>query len=134
MELKTASKAFWCETHTPRLLQQMFGFTTARGTILGTVIAESVSRSMPKECFKTKHYKEAVHIFNAGHRALVVLGGKETSQLLKSFDRLGVPVVGVPKTIDNDLACNELTFGFITALDIATTARSAPTTLSRMIA
>jgi 6-phosphofructokinase 1 len=38
------------------------------------------------------------------------------------FDKRGVPVVGVPKTIDNDLACTELTFGFITALDIATDA------------
>ena len=35
---------------------------------------------------------------------------------------MGIPVVGVPKTIDNDLACTELTFGFVTALDIATEA------------
>src|SRR5205823_2171773 len=38
------------------------------------------------------------------------------------FDKRGVPVCGVPKTIDNDLACTELTFGFVTALDIATEA------------
>ncbi|HYO91675.1 MAG TPA: ATP-dependent 6-phosphofructokinase, partial [Pyrinomonadaceae bacterium] len=38
------------------------------------------------------------------------------------LNEIGFPVIGVPKTIDNDLACTELTFGFVTALDIATEA------------
>jgi len=54
--------------------------------------------------------------------ALVVLGGEGSLAIAAEFDRQGVPVVGVPKTIDNDLACTELTFGFATALDIATEA------------
>ncbi|MDQ1558796.1 MAG: ATP-dependent phosphofructokinase / diphosphate-dependent phosphofructokinase [Pyrinomonadaceae bacterium] len=54
--------------------------------------------------------------------ALIVLGGEGTLGIAAEFDKLGVPVVGVPKTIDNDLACTELTFGFVTALDIATEA------------
>ena len=48
--------------------------------------------------------------------------GREPWTIAHEFGRFGIPVVGVPKTIDNDLACTELTFGFITALDIATDA------------
>jgi 6-phosphofructokinase 1 len=50
------------------------------------------------------------------------LGGEGTLAIAAELDRMGFPVVGVPKTIDNDLACTELTFGFVTALDIATEA------------
>jgi phosphofructokinase-like protein len=57
-----------------------------------------------------------------GIEALVVLGGEGTLAIAAELDSLGFPVVGVPKTIDNDLACTELTFGFVTALDIATEA------------
>lgn len=57
-----------------------------------------------------------------GIEALIVLGGEGTLAIAHELHRLGFPVVGVPKTIDNDLACTELTFGFVTALDIATEA------------
>ena len=57
-----------------------------------------------------------------GIDALVVLGGEGTLTIAHEFDKRGIPVCGVPKTIDNDLACTELTFGFVTALDIATEA------------
>ena len=68
-------------------------------------------------------YKEAsANLEVLGIEGLIVLGGEGTLAIAAEFDRLGVPVVGVPKTIDNDLACTELTFGFVTALDIATEA------------
>ncbi len=54
--------------------------------------------------------------------ALVVLGGEGTLEIAQEFHKRGFPVVGVPKTIDNDLAATELTFGFMTAIDIATEA------------
>jgi len=57
-----------------------------------------------------------------GIDALVVLGGEGTLGIAAEFHKRGIPVCGVPKTIDNDLACTELTFGFVTALDIATEA------------
>jgi phosphofructokinase-like protein len=57
-----------------------------------------------------------------GIDALVVLGGEGSLAIAAELDRLGFPLIGVPKTIDNDLACTELTFGFVTALDIATEA------------
>lgn len=68
-------------------------------------------------------YEEAISNMRIlGIDALVVLGGEGTLGIAAEFDRRGIPVCGVPKTIDNDLACTELTFGFVTALDIATEA------------
>jgi phosphofructokinase-like protein len=101
------------------------GLLPRGGTILGTrnrgkfveMTAEGVT-SKPEAV-----YKEAVdNLSSVGIEALVVLGGEGTLGIAMEFDKRGVPVVGVPKTIDNDLACTELTFGFITALDIATDA------------
>jgi 6-phosphofructokinase 1 len=56
---------------------------------------------------------------------LVLVGGDGTMAMGKRFLDLGVPVIGVPKTIDNDLAATELTFGFDTALGTATWAIDA---------
>ncbi|MCL2014919.1 MAG: ATP-dependent 6-phosphofructokinase [Defluviitaleaceae bacterium] len=57
---------------------------------------------------------------NEGVDALVVLGGDGTLTSARDFARKGVNVVGVPKTIDNDLASTEATFGFDTAVNIVT--------------
>jgi len=54
--------------------------------------------------------------------ALLVIGGDGTLAIAQEFHHRGIPVIGVPKTIDNDLAATELTFGFMTAIDIATEA------------
>ena len=54
--------------------------------------------------------------------ALIVIGGDGTLAIAREFFRRGFPILGVPKTIDNDLAATELTFGFMTAIDIATEA------------
>lgn len=54
--------------------------------------------------------------------ALLVVGGDGTNIIgLKLFDR-GVPVIGIPKTIDNDLEATDITFGFDTAVNIVTEA------------
>lgn len=54
--------------------------------------------------------------------ALVVIGGDGTLTSARDFARKGVKVIGVPKTIDNDLSATDVTFGFNTAVDIATEA------------
>jgi phosphofructokinase-like protein len=55
--------------------------------------------------------------------ALVAIGGEDTLGVAaRLFDEHGFPVVGVPKTIDNDLSATDYTFGFDTALTIATEA------------
>jgi ATP-dependent phosphofructokinase / diphosphate-dependent phosphofructokinase len=57
-----------------------------------------------------------------GIDALVVIGGEDTLGAARRLADDGVPVVGVPKTIDNDLAATDYTFGFDTAVHIATEA------------
>lgn len=57
-----------------------------------------------------------------GVDVLVVIGGDGTLTSARDFARKGVKVIGVPKTIDNDLASTDITFGFNTAVGIATEA------------
>lgn len=56
----------------------------------------------------------------AGIDALIVIGGDGTLTSGRDFSRKGVKVIGVPKTIDNDLASTDTTFGFDTAVSTAT--------------
>jgi phosphofructokinase-like protein len=92
------------------------GILPRGGTILGT------SRTNP---FKTDEGPERVLEASAalGLDGLIAIGGEDT---LGAAARLhgdhGVPVLGVPKTIDNDLAATDVTFGFDTALQVATEA------------
>ncbi len=57
-----------------------------------------------------------------GLDALIAIGGDGSMQIAARLGELGVPVVGVPKTIDNDLAGTVVTFGFDTAVTVATEA------------
>jgi len=54
--------------------------------------------------------------------ALLVLGGDGTLRIAHELFQRGIPVIGVPKTIDNDIGGTEVTFGFDTALNTATEA------------
>ncbi len=111
------------ETKTRKLnLQKVSGLLPRGGTILGT-------RNKGKFCefvdgkivFPDKTIKEALDNLNRlGIEALIVLGGEGTLAIAEQLYKWGLPVIGVPKTIDNDLAATELTFGFRTAIDIAT--------------
>ncbi len=66
---------------------------------------------------------EIVEAFRA-HRldALVAIGGDGSLHIARELAAKGLPVIGVPKTIDNDLGATSLTFGFLTAVDTATEA------------
>lgn len=57
-----------------------------------------------------------------GLDALVVIGGDGTLAIAHQFGELGIPIVGVPKTIDNDIVGTTNCFGFDTAVDFATDA------------
>src|SRR5688500_9205041 len=101
------------------------GLLPRGGTILGTRNrGQFVERTKNGEKVAAENvYQEAISNMKVlGIDALIVLGGEGTLTIAAEFDKRGIPVCGVPKTIDNDLACTELTFGFVTALDIATEA------------
>ncbi len=85
------------------------------GTILGT------SRTNP---FKEDGGAERIEATLSAHGVdcLIAVGGEDTLGVARRLDDQGVPVVGVPKTIDNDLDGTDFTFGFHTAVQIATDA------------
>ena len=58
-----------------------------------------------------------------GFDAIVAIGGEHTMTITRRlYQEHGLPMVGVPKTIDNDVPCTDLTFGFDTAVQVATDA------------
>jgi 6-phosphofructokinase 1 len=68
-------------------------------------------------------YIEAYESINKlGLNGLLTIGGEGTQGIALELSRMGAPVIGVPKTIDNDLAGTDRTFGFDTALQVATDA------------
>ena len=110
----------------PLTLDTVRGILPRGGTILGTT-----NRSNPFDYVWKEHgavrradrSAEALERFRAlGLDALVVVGGDGTLAIAERFYRLGMPVVGVPKTIDNDLSATDVTFGYQTALQTATEA------------
>jgi phosphofructokinase-like protein len=97
----------------PLDLASVSGILPRGGSILGT------SRTNP-----FKHEKGAEKILmnaeKAGIEAVVVIGGDDTLSVAHKMSELGLRWVGVPKTIDNDLAGTDYTVGFHTAVAIAT--------------
>ncbi len=95
----------------PLGVAQLRGTLPRGGTILGS------SRTNP---YKVDGGPEQVRATLAEHGvdALVAIGGEDTLGVAHRLAGEGVHVVGVPKTIDNDLSATELTFGFDTAVQI----------------
>ncbi len=100
------------------------GLLPRGGTMLGTRNTGSFCCFEDgKVVFPEETIREAIeNLRKLEIEALVVIGGDGTLAIAQEFYQRGVPVIGVPKTIDNDLAATELTFGFMTAIDIATEA------------
>jgi 6-phosphofructokinase 1 len=113
------------EPHTRKLtVKSVSGILPSGGTILGTRNRGSFVR-MVNGCpyFPEMPIGEALaNLDILDIEALVVIGGEGTLAIAEQFHRRGFPIIGVPKTIDNDLAATEFTFGFMTAIDIATEA------------
>src|SRR3569833_2117450 len=93
-------------------IAQVRGILPRGGTILGS------SRTNP---FKIENGVERIktNLAELGIDALVAIGGEDTLGVAAKLTDLGVNVVGVPKTIDNDLGASDFTFGFDTAVNIA---------------
>ena len=96
-------------------IPQVRGILPRGGTILGS------SRTNPIKVDGGVDRIKA-NMAAAGVDALVAIGGEDTLGVATKLDELGVPVVGVPKTIDNDLNGTDYTFGFDTAVNIASEA------------
>jgi 6-phosphofructokinase 1 len=113
------------ETQTVKLTtKSVSGILPRGGTILGTRNRGSFVKMVDgKPIFPEMPIDEALgNLAKLEIEALIVIGGEGTLAIAEQFNKRGFPVIGVPKTIDNDLSATELTFGFMTAIDIATEA------------
>ncbi|MEQ6901181.1 6-phosphofructokinase [Nocardioides sp. YIM 152588] len=99
----------------PLGIEQCRGILPRGGTILGS------SRTNP---FAAEGGVERIvaNLADTGVDALIAIGGEDTLGVANRLAGMGVSVVGVPKTIDNDLSGTDFTFGFDTAVNIATEA------------
>jgi 6-phosphofructokinase 1 len=99
----------------PLTAASVIGILPKGGTILGT------SRMNPVKDPETRD-KLMDNARRFGLDAIVAVGGDGTLKAAREVWRLGLPVVGVPKTIDNDIRGTDYTFGFDTAVNIVSEA------------
>jgi ATP-dependent phosphofructokinase / diphosphate-dependent phosphofructokinase len=102
------------------------GIAHLGGTILGTV-----NKGHPFEFIVERDGKKVLtdisdqimaRYYEIGADAVIAIGGDGAFRIASRFAKKGMKIVGVPKTIDNDLSCTQATFGFDTAVTVATEA------------
>jgi len=116
----------WPERSFPLELRTVSGILPRGGTILGTtnrgnpfvhksiVNGKEVTRDLSEDVIRNAHA--------LGIDAVIVIGGDGSQKIALELYNKGLKLVGVPKTIDNDLSATDVTFGFDTALYTATDA------------
>lgn len=103
------------------------GLLNKGGTIIGTSNSTNVFNYKVVNSDGSVEYKDlsdicVQNIKNAGFDCLFTLGGDGTQKSSRDFSLKGVNCIGVPKTIDNDVAHTDMTFGYNTAVSVATEA------------
>lgn len=110
----------------PLTIESVYGILARGGTILG-----AASRANPFLYTKRQQGNRVSldvtprvleRIGELGLDAVVVIGGDGTMRIARELHEMGAPLVGVPKTIDNDVEGTDYTFGFDTAVSVATEA------------
>ena len=96
------------------------------GSIIGSSLNANVFNYKVEEngqtVYKDLSQKCVQNIKEDGFDCLFTLGGDSTQKSARDFSIRGINVIGVPKTIDNDVACTDITFGYNTAVTVATEA------------
>jgi len=112
-----------CRTLT---LESVRGILPRGGTILGTTNRGNPFSYPIEQDGKVVHIdysdKVVANVRTLGIDALISVGGEGSLKIALELSNKGIPVVGVPKTIDNDLQETDFTFGYNTALETATDA------------
>ncbi|MGE5389826.1 MAG: 6-phosphofructokinase [Deltaproteobacteria bacterium] len=107
-------------------LHNVSGISHLGGTILGTTNRDNPFNYLTESQGKTQSTDQSDrainNLKNLGLDGLIVIGGDGSLNISNQFCRKGVRIVGVPKTIDNDLAATDVTFGFNTAVNTASDA------------
>ncbi len=97
------------------------------GTILGSnnktnIFAMPVKAENGNVVFEDKSYEVVDRLKKDNFDCLIIIGGDGSLKSARDFMRRGLNVIGVPKTIDNDVPYTDVTFGFYTAVNVATEA------------
>ncbi len=103
-------------------LEDVSGILPRGGTILGTSNRDNPFKYKTPEGIKDVSDKVLENLSRHGIDFLITVGGDGTQAIAMGLARKGVKVIGVPKTIDNDLGGTDQTFGFDTARAVATEA------------
>ncbi|MBK8913975.1 MAG: 6-phosphofructokinase [Phycisphaerales bacterium] len=109
----------------PLLLDDVSNIITRGGTILGTSNSADPSRfAVGKDASGKTIYEDVTkriveHVHDRHIDCLICIGGDGTMTGASNLIRHGIPCIGVPKTIDNDLMHTDITFGFSTAVQTA---------------
>src|SRR5438034_7864820 len=108
----------------PLTTRDVRGIMRLGGTVLGTVNTGNPFASSIETSEGARNYSDrVVEMFDKmGLLALIVIGGDGTLAIAHQFGLRGIPIVGVPKTIDNDIVGTTNCFGFDTAVAFATDA------------
>jgi 6-phosphofructokinase 1 len=129
-ELYGSIEAFNGVLNEPQEIIRLTSQRTAGIHVRGGTILKTTSKSNPIKFPVTQPDRstqfidrsdELVRKLNAlGFDAVINIGGDGSQKISQRLFEKGVPIIGVPKTIDNDLAATDMTFGFQTAVQIAT--------------
>ena len=111
----------------PLDFKSVSGIGHTGGTILGTTNRDNpfhflVSQEGEEPVYQDESQRAVNNLKELDIDGLIVIGGDGTLNIAQRFHEMGMPVIGVPKTIDNDLMCTDVTFGFNTAVDTASEA------------
>ena len=98
-------------------LYSVSGILPRGGTILGTSRTNPFGENNIGDPERILENIKALDLY-----AIVAIGGDDTQGVAYKLSEMGVNVVGIPKTIDNDILCTDYTFGFDTAVNIVTEA------------
>ena len=107
--------------------EYVWDITNIGGTILGSAIKGDPFKYLVEKAggsvIETDISDTVVSNFKSlGFDALVAIGGDGSLHIANKFFKQGIPVIGIPKTIDNDISATDVTFGFDTAVNTATEA------------
>ena len=103
---------------------EAMGILPKGGSIIGSSTNANIFNYKIKKEDGSVEYKDLsdqaiANIKEFGFDCIFTLGGDGTQKSARDFATKGVNIIGVPKTIDNDVACTEITFGYNTAVSVA---------------
>ena len=123
---KFGYKGLYNNEYMPLTLQRVSGIGHIGGTILYSSNKDNLfDYTVEENGKKVKKDVSDIAVQNLNKEkvdALIIIGGDGTLTSARDFARKGVKIIGVPKTIDNDLHATDITFGFNSAVNVATEA------------